>query len=383
MKKIAFVVQRCGDDVVGGSEAECLEYAKILTRQYQVEILTTCAKDYMTWEDFYPEGEDVVGGVSVRRFPVAEPRDVGQFNKFSEQLFAKETKSLEDCETWMQMQGPNCPSLLEYLSQEQEGFHRIIFFTYLYATTYYGVQRIADPAKLVLVPTAHDEGPAHLPIWTDWYRGVERFIFNTAAEKRFLERHLDRTLQGEVIGMGPKIPDDYSGIDFRQEYDLYAPYLLYVGRIDITKGAIDLADLFIRAKEQGLLAEYKLVFIGAEVHPLPDHADIISCGFVSERNKYGAIEDCELLVNPSPFESLSIVLLEAWLLNKPVLVNGQCEVMVDQIERFSGGFKYTNLEEFSIGVEMCQSHDSKDMDARVTAEYGGDAIAEKLFKSVE
>ena len=53
----------------------------------------------------------------------------------------------------------------------------------------------------------------------------------------------------------------------------------------------------------------------------------------------------------SPYESLSIVLLEAWAVGKPVLVNGRCDVLVGQCRRSNGGVWYTNPEEFQVAIE--------------------------------
>ena len=50
---------------------------------------------------------------------------------------------------------------------------------------------------------------------------------------------------------------------------------------------------------------------------------------------------------PSKYESLSIVIMEAWLKRKPVLVNGNTPVLLGQVTRSNGGFAYTNFDEFT------------------------------------
>ena len=73
--RVAFVVQRYGAEVAGGAEALCRDTARALVRAGEdVTVFTTTARDYLSWEPFYPEGDWIDDGVRVRRFPVVQGR---------------------------------------------------------------------------------------------------------------------------------------------------------------------------------------------------------------------------------------------------------------------------------------------------------------------
>jgi glycosyltransferase involved in cell wall biosynthesis len=54
---------------------------------------------------------------------------------------------------------------------------------------------------------------------------------------------------------------------------------------------------------------------------------------------------------PSPFESLSMVLLEAWNHGLPALVNARCKVLRGQVLRADGGLYYGSTTEFIAALD--------------------------------
>ena len=54
--KVAIVVQRYGAEINGGAELHARYVAERLARHVQVEVLTTCATDYVTWRNSLPAG---------------------------------------------------------------------------------------------------------------------------------------------------------------------------------------------------------------------------------------------------------------------------------------------------------------------------------------
>ena len=347
--KVAFVVQRNGKEVNGGAEHYCFLIAHLMQREWDIEILTTRALDYMSWEDYYPEGVETIDGVTVRRFGVDAPRDVEAFNHYSDKVLPNaENSTIEASETWMKLQGPNSSKLLNFIDLNRDDYEWFFFFTYLYASTYYGLQLVAE--KSILVPTAHDEPPIYLPIWDEWFKLPEYFIFNTIEERQFLEKRFPNIkFRGEITGIGVTMPQDASGIRFRQKFDIYLPYILYIGRIDPSKGSDELFDFFIRFKEKHH-TPLRLVLAGKAVMEIPEHKDIIHLGFIDEQTKFDAIEGSEFLVNSSRYESLSMVLLESWSLEKATLVNGISDVMVGQCMRSNGGVWYKDYKTFELNT---------------------------------
>jgi glycosyltransferase involved in cell wall biosynthesis len=119
---------------------------------------------------------------------------------------------------------------------------------------------------------------------------------------------------------------------------------------------------------------------------VPHHPDIQYLGFLPEVEKYNAILASKLLVMPSRFESLSIVLFEGWHCNKPVLVNGNCEVLKGQCQRSNAGLWYENYEMFKESLNLLLNNDrlqnilGMNGFRFVHTNYSWDSIVEKYLR---
>lgn len=340
--KIALVVQRYGLEVNGGAEFHCRLIAEHLSKYCDVEVITTCAKDYISWRDEYRPGEDNVNGIIVHRFSVDHLRDINEFEIFSGEIFGKDHKK-EDEIKWMKQQGPYSTGLLNYIHTHKDKYEFFIFFTYLYCTTFFGLPLVKE--KALLVPTAHDEPPIYLSIFKSLFNLPLAFIYNTEEERRFITRKFKNGhILSEIVGVGIDLPLNTNPERFKKKYDL-DDYIIYVGRIDESKGGKELFDHFMRYKHE-THSEIKLVLLGKPVMKIPTHEDIISLGFVSEQDKFDGIKGSRLLVMPSKYESLSMVTMEAWLCNRAVLMNGNCEVLKGQAIKSNGGLWYQDYDEF-------------------------------------
>lgn len=384
--KLAFVVQRYGAEILGGSEYHCRLIAERLATRHDVDVLTTCARDYVTWKNEYPEGNDRIKGVTVRRFPVDKPRDIAAFNQYSDWIF-HHAHSREDELKWLEMQGPWSPALRDYLAKHHKAYDALIFFTYLYAPTVLGLK--VDPGRSILVPTAHDEPAIHLGIYKEMFRLPAAMAYNTEVERQFLKTRFEISATAEeVVGCGvdllpwadqggaPAVDDRTDrkraapiaealglddaplrgedevlpthlterGVRFHRRHRLHGQFLLYGGRIDPGKGCEELLEYFTSYKEQG--GDADLVLMGVKLMQLPEVPWVKFAGLLSERERLEALEAATVVVVPSPFESLSLLALEAMAVGTPVLVNGHSDVLVEHCRRSHAGLWYNDRDEF-------------------------------------
>jgi glycosyltransferase involved in cell wall biosynthesis len=343
--KVALVVQRYGMEICGGSEQLCRQVAERLACHCDVEVLTTCATDYMTWRDVYEPGVSVLNGVPVRRFRVDYPRTVPLFNHLSEAVFS-ENNCPELEQRWVREQGPTSSDFLRFLDSDGWRYDVFIFFTYAYGFTFFGLPRVAT--RSLLVPTAHDEPAFHLPIYRNLFSKPRGFIFNTAEEQSLVLQKFGLKTPSAVVGIGIEEQQGRNpgGVSIRTFDRLRPPFLLYLGRIDEAKGCRQLLEYFLRFRNEHPEASLQLVLVGKALMEIPSHPDIVALGFLEEEAKRQVLAAAKLLVMPSPYESLSIVVLEAWSVGVPVLVNGTCAVLRGQCRRSGGGLEYTDYEGF-------------------------------------
>ena len=146
--KLAFVVQRYGADIAGGSEAHCRDLAHRLAGRHEITVLTSCARDYVTWENEYPAGSSVDGGVRVLRFAVERPRHMHEFSSLSDEVF-EGGASHERQEAWFRENGPQVPELLDHLREHGSSYDLVLFWTFRYYPSFFGVPLVRDRAVLV------------------------------------------------------------------------------------------------------------------------------------------------------------------------------------------------------------------------------------------
>ena len=379
--RIAFIVQRYGTEILGGAEYACRLMAERLAERHEVEVLTTCARDYVSWQNEYPEGSDRIRGVTVRRFANSQTRDIEAFNRYSDWIFQNPHETADEME-WLKQQGPWSPGLIDYLKRHHKQYESLIFFTYLYAPTVLGLQ--IDPARSILIPTAHDEPPIHLGIYRDVFRLPKVIGYLTEVERQFVNSTFERgAVLEETVGCGVDFPQHHAypksaaddapgqpdagqseaddaaassgdrfqshvttrGASFRRRHRIHGPFALYGGRIDPGKGCEELIEYFSTYVNDG--GDASLVLMGLKLMPLPEEPFINFAGLLSEQERLQALEAATVVICPSPYESLSLLALEALSVGTPILCNARSEVLVDHCLRSNGGLFYADRDEFT------------------------------------
>lgn len=346
--KIAIIVQRYGPEITGGSEHLCRLIAERLAKHHEVDVLTTCAKDYISWKNEYPPGRTTINGVNVYRFPTSRTRNLEEFNQFSEKIYYNPHSHEEELK-WLEDQGPLSPELISFLNAMHRSYERLLFFTYLYYPTYHGLQ--VAPAKSVLVPTAHDEPAIRLNIFREVFSKPYALIFNTTAEKELVGRLFSATQAQEVAGVGVDIPYRHDRRAFKRKQGLIEEYFYYAGRIDAGKGCQELIDFYLRKRKQ--YPDLPLLILSGHLSmELPRDPGVIYVGYLSEQEKQEALMGAACVLIPSVMESLSLLLLESFAARTPVLVKEGSAVLKDHCIKSNGGLFYNDYDEFSASVDF-------------------------------
>jgi glycosyltransferase involved in cell wall biosynthesis len=377
--KLACVVHRFGADVAGGSEGHCRLVAEHLAAAHEVTVLTTCAKDHITWRNHYPPGESRMGALRVVRFPVARERDLHRFIDLSDRM-AADLASPADEEEWFRENGPDAPGLLAHLRDHGAEYDRVLFWAYRYAEVYFGLPLVADRA--VLLPTAEEDPLIHAEALTRFFSLPHGFLFLTPEEEALVASRTSGSKPSAVIGCGldpASPPPDLAVLD---GLNLRDRFVLYLGRVDPNKGCAALVRHFLKYIDAG--GDVQLVMAGPASMPIPDHQSIRRLGFVTDAVRDALLTRARALVMPSPFESLSMVLLEAWNRGLPALVNARCKVLRGQVERANGGLYYSNAVEFAATLDYLLDHPSESQQlgeqgrAYVDREYRWPTVMQKI-----
>jgi glycosyltransferase involved in cell wall biosynthesis len=372
--KILVVVQRYGEEVTGGSEAHARMLVERLALRREVEVATTNALDYWTWAPHYPAGTTAVGGVPVHRFAVERGRSADY--KDAERKVMLEQHTLADEWDWIEKQGPVCPGLLDHLHRHGTTYSAILFYTYIYGPTVLGLPLVPDRA--VLISTAHDEAALRLAPYRALFHLPRAIGFLTPEERALVRRTFrNEEVPDEVLGTVLEPPGTGDAAAFRARHGIEGPLFVYLGQVSEGKGVDDLVDWWTSADRGATL-----VLTGATRMAIPEHDQVRALGRVSESEKWAALSAAEALILPSRFESLGIVLLEAWQAGTPVIVRADNPVTAGQVGRSGGGWTYASPDELAAAVRGADRGRGDLGRAWVAREYAPERFDDRLDRLI-
>jgi glycosyltransferase involved in cell wall biosynthesis len=354
--KVAYVVPRYGATIRGGAETGARMFAEHLVaeRGYEVEVLTSCAVDALTWRDVLPPGVTVERGVRVHRVASEDGRGEG-FHPLSGRLLADpEQASAEDMERWVDLQGPKSPALLEVIAASDADV--VAFYPYLYYPTIRGLPLVRDRA--IMHPAAHEEPALHLGVFDELFAQCRGLVFQTRSERRLVtERFSVGTTPQVLVGLGVEAHEG-SAASARSTFGLGdAPYIVCIGRVDDKKGTGILWRYFRSYKER-YPSDLKLVLVGQVVNAPDPAPDIVVTGMIDDADKWGLLRGARSLISPSPVEAFSITVIEGMTAGAPVIVNAVCGATREHCEQSGAGLWFEGYAEFESVLHRMATDDA-------------------------
>ncbi|MCB1180014.1 MAG: glycosyltransferase [Leptospiraceae bacterium] len=381
--KLFLVTPIFSPGALGGAEKLAYEYADILQEELDVTVVTTTAKDYRTWKNFYKSGTEEIGGLKIIRFPVEKERNIKRFNKLHKKLINnKEKISDKDFKKWLEYQGRYSPGLVRFIDEHKEESHLFFFITYLYYPTAISISQVKT--KSICALTLHDEPPAYFPQFQRLYTENISYCFSTLDELDIYKKIFHNTPKiFSIVGVNVKKPE-------LTERSLILPdkFILYIGRIDEGKGISSLLENYTYWRNHSKDVP-DLILLGGGNIPEIVPEGVHFKGFVSSEDKYNYIKKSLFLINPSPKESFSIVIMESWLFEKPVIVNSSCDTMKNHCIRSNGGLYFSSPESFQkIGDLMMNNSELRKGMGRngskyVQLNYSREVIKNKLLTLIQ
>jgi glycosyltransferase involved in cell wall biosynthesis len=350
--RLLYVVPRYGERAAGGAEGACRSFAtRMAARGHTVDVVTSCAISYLDWANVLPQGADDDRGVTVHRLLTVAPRDIERFSAISMRTLTGRLPAPAHVQhAWLAEQGPRLDGLALWLRRNAARFDAAVVLPYLYLPAFDAITTLAGRLPIVFHACAHDEPPLRLGVYERLFRLSDAHGFFTEEEAALVARrfHVERPSLVTGIGVdiddGPIAPTLVPGLGER-------PYVVCVGRIDPGKGTLELVEWFSRYKEArpGPLA---LVLVGDPANEVPAHPDVILTGVVDERTRRAIVQGSIAFVQPSHYESFSLVLMEGWAAGKAAAVQALSPVLAGHARRSGGALPYRNEEELGTAVDL-------------------------------
>lgn len=382
--KFAFVTPRYGAEIAGGPEHACRLLAEQLSERHGVEVLTTCGRDPLTWENEYSEGSDRVRGVLVRRFAINQPHDREAFEELSVRLAAAPHGRADEQE-WVRRLGPSSPALLDYLKRHYRTYDALVFFSLYHPTTVLGMA--VAPERSIVFPYLQLDARLRFALWPEVLGSARAVGYLSAEERTLVHRYLRVTpANEETVGIGIEMPVQHAyprhqqdpadtmsepdqaesgppadgpvsgdylmsrGVLFRRRHRLYGRFVLHGGRIEPDNGSEEMLEYF-----DGYAAangEVSLVLMGIKLMKIPEPPYLRMPGVLPDRERMIAYEAADVTLAPEPDDLLATTVLESFAVGTPALVNARNASAVDHCRRANGGLYYGSREEFTEALKL-------------------------------
>ncbi len=344
--KVGFVPPRYGEAVVGGAETVLRETAHALAgRGWEVEVLTTCARDHFRWANEYQAGVQRIDGVTVRRFPAVVSTPRRERAIYEAGILRGESLTLSQQQRWMN-DDMRVPELFHHLLDHAGDYRALVFAPYLFWTTY-ACSQVA-PERSILMACAHDEPYLRLELFRPLFRSVAGLWFLSEPEHLLAHDVFPSLARHEVVGCGIHAPEAYDPEGFRARHGIAGRFLVYAGRREGAKGWEALLGAFARAVARYDLPFTLVTFGTGDVNVGPELAGrVVDLGFLPDNQRDDAFAAADACLQPSAYESFSRTVMEAWLAGTLVIANGASAVVKWHCERSKAGLVYGDEAELA------------------------------------
>ena len=374
--KFAFVTPRYGAEISTGPEHAARLIAEQVSARHDVDVLTTTARDPLTWKNESTEGSDRVRGVLVRRFSVNQLHDQIAFQQLSHRILAGGQSRQDEIE-WVRRLGPTSPGLIDYIKRQHRNYDAIVFFSLLHATTLQGFA--VAPERSILFPYLHLHPALRFGVWSDLLASARAVGYVSAAERKVARAYLRYGVAAEeVVGIGVDTPQQQSyprhqqdpadnpatedeetagdseeaadeyltgrGVPFRRRHRLYGPFAMYGGRVEPDNGCEEMLEYFDSFSAND--GDTALVLMGVKMMKVPEAPYLRLPGVLPDRERMSAYEAADVTLAPASNDLLAQPVLESLAVGTPVLAAAMNDAAVEHATRSNAGLYYANREEF-------------------------------------
>lgn len=343
--RLGFVPARFGPGIAGGAEIVLRQLAgRLAARGWDVEILTSCALDHLTWDNVLAPGESTEDGLRVRRFPTVRSTAGHERAALEAAILRGERLPLAQQQRWMN-DGVRMPALYHYLLDRAASYRALVFTPYMFWPAYACAQ--VAPDRSLLWTCLHDEPFAYLELFQPVLSGSAGLFFQTEPEHALGHRLVSRLAPHALVGCGVEVPASYDAEGFRDRYGVDRPFVLYAGRREGAKGWAEMLAAFASAvTRRGLPFALVTMGVGPVEAPASIRDRVIDVGFLSDRDRDAAFAAATAYLQPSRYEAFSRTIMEAWLAGTPVVGNRRSAVVTHHVERSGAGLLYDDDAEF-------------------------------------